>query len=324
MDRSTNISDKSFVSKHHTDTEFIVDNIILTLCISIIVLSFIGNTLILIYILCYIKKRTAHNVGLISIAIADICISTLVIPLYLTVILYKSNTEKDQITTVSCKLSKYLFNWLKTVKIYSIIIMELDNYFAIAKPNRSTMVTGHCILFLAFVWFFGSALNVWELVLNTSALYPVENQTFIRCCISSNDFSYVHTGSRALCFIVIYIIPVSIISFFGCKMCCNYFRFQAPPSAIRLNHYLIIILAFLFFLCFLPSDILNHILYVLYYNTKHLDYKFIRVVSYIDIVAYSNCILGVIIYSIINIRFREFFIQLCKRETNMSSQMQTT
>ena len=240
--------------------------------ITLICISLVGNAYMIAFICGQKKARNAHNIAIVSIAVADIAIGLIVIPTYFSITHYdmtlKNSYREDNMTTYLCKLHKYIYCWCKTVKIYSILAMVLDRYYRVTKPTRNSNLTGRCIFFLSFVWFFGAAYNVWEIVLNTSALIIVENlktgiNTTIRQCISSHHFHYLQDGFKISSLTVTYAIPfIAILALYLQMFIKGYYLADSSlPLKSKRRLLMSFLVTFTFYVCQLPSEIMDYVMY---------------------------------------------------------------
>lgn len=244
--------------------------------LTLMLVSLLGNGYIMLFICGQKKARNAHNITIVSIAVADIAISVVVIPTYIGVSHYDMSNYNDNVTPFLCKIHKYIYHWCKTVKVFSILTMVVDRYYRVTKPTRNTNVTGRCIFFLSFVWFFGAAFNVWEIVLNTSALMTVEHHltgynTTIRQCISSDHFHFLQKGFKLSGLTVTYAIPLCAILILYTLIVIKgyYVTDQSLPLKSKRRLILSILSVTLFYLCQLPAELMEYAIFAILDVTWH-------------------------------------------------------
>ena len=296
------------------DTPVVTAQYIYLATVAITILSIATNLLILIYICCHKRARTALNVAMSSIAVADVFICVIVTPSALVVTRYDVISE-DQLTTTLCKLSKYIFYWCKSIKIYSVMAMILDRYYNTCHPHRNINSVGRCIFFLSIIWFFGAAFNIWEVVISTAALINIEDgraglNITIRMCIASNHFQFVHSAFKISILTVTYAVPMVTAGYYFVRIYmdrANLDKSQSKQMAFSVTAFA------LFYACQLPSDILN---YMIYYLMAHVSVRTLVAAQSLDIVAYAHCLLNACAFVLLSPDIHESLRRRCKQWTS--------
>ena len=187
--------------------------------IAVLVASFLGNVGVVYYICGQKRARTTHNITIVSMAAADLLTVMFVMPTYL--LIWRREAMADSAAQLLCKLNKYMWNWNKTVIIYSMLAMVIDRYLKVSRPYKISTMTGRCMFFLNFVWFFGASYNIWKIILNTCSLVTVDvlgdtssvpNVTLRRCFVThSPTYSYLPELFLFGDTLVIYVFPCMTI-----------------------------------------------------------------------------------------------------------------
>ncbi|ELT95030.1 hypothetical protein CAPTEDRAFT_217017 [Capitella teleta] len=224
---------------------------------SCMVLSLLCNVAIICVISSQKKAKSTPNITMISVATADALAAAFVIPTHF--VLTKSNPH-SHIAPFICKLHVYVWYWCKTTSIYSIIAMLCDRYNRLLKPLKShANISGRYMFYLSFVWFFGAAYNIWEIVLNSSIdTFDGYNLTY-RPCGPSRQFYHLYSGFMVVDLLVIFIFPFTIVSFFFSSIFHDVLhpdeRVQRPRLTGRRRLLLSVGLFIVFYVCHLPFEI---------------------------------------------------------------------
>lgn len=229
--------------------------------------SLLGNITVIFFICAQKKARTTPNITMVSIAMADILTAAFVIPSHFAIM--QHNTAQHNIM---CKLHIYVWCWCKTSTIYSIVAMICDRYNRFFKPFKSNQnMSGRFMFFLSFIWFFGAAYNIWEIVLNASSVQLVQlpdlslNVT-LRGCGSSQRFQYLYHGFLVMDILVIFIFPFIIVSFFFSSISHDVLHPDDRVTRQRVSTgkrrmVLSVTIFCLFYACQLPYEILDAVTY---------------------------------------------------------------
>ncbi len=216
----------------------------------------------MIYFICGQKKaRTTHNITIVSVAVASILTSSVVLPTHLALFLY--NNPFDSVSPFLCKMSKYIGYWCKTVTIYSTLGMVMNRYFKAIDPRGQTFLTGRCMFYLNFVWFSGAAYNIWKIVVNTSYLLHIrsghvilENST-VKWCSFSGRFVNLEKGFLVADYIIVYTLPLMITTYMFTSLLVHLCKMYKTEETLKSQGRILMaaMFAFLFFVCQLPLQI---------------------------------------------------------------------
>lgn len=182
-------------------------------CGIVIILSLVGNTLVVSVVLKYKRLQNATNFILVSLAIADLTVSIFVmIPSMIT------DVKREWIfNRVFCKFYNSFDIFCCTASILHLLLVAVDRYVAIFKPlSYRTMVRKlHVFGMVMFVWFLSGIISFipifleWNLIGHDS--YD-ENSNSINTTLISNQ-----TNTKELCALeanIPYAIVSSSLSFY--------------------------------------------------------------------------------------------------------------
>jgi hypothetical protein len=184
-------------------------------CGLVIILSLVGNTLVVSVILKYKRLQNATNYILLSLAIADLTVSIFVmIPSMIT------DVKREWIfNRFFCKFYNSFDIFGCTASILHLLLVAVDRYVAIFKPlSYRTMVRKlHVFGMVTFVWFLSGIISFipifleWNLIVIGNDLKRNENLNINTTLISNK------TSTKQLCALeanIPYAIVSSSLSFY--------------------------------------------------------------------------------------------------------------
>lgn len=117
----------------------------------VVILTVIGNTLVVLSVAIYKRMRTFTNVFLVSLATADFLVGVLIMPIALVDLMQNHHWTFGRIV---CKLWTTADVFLCTASILNLCVISLDRYFAITSPLIYTRTRSHklAVGLVASVW----------------------------------------------------------------------------------------------------------------------------------------------------------------------------
>lgn len=127
------------------------------ICGLVIILSLLGNTLVVFVILRYKRLQNATNFILLSLAIADLTVSILVM---IPSMIYDIG-KKWTFGEIFCKFYNSFDITCCTASILHLLLVALDRYVAIFKPlsYRNLVRKLHVFAIVAFVWLLSACIS---------------------------------------------------------------------------------------------------------------------------------------------------------------------
>ncbi|XP_078542080.1 bombesin receptor subtype-3 [Lissotriton helveticus] len=243
----------------------------------IISVGLLGNV-ILIKVFFKIKSmQTVPNIFITSLAFGDLLLLLTCVPVDAT----RYIADSWSFGRAGCKALSFIQLTSVGVSVFTLTVLSADRYRAIVKPlelQTSDAVMKTCAK-AGCVWIISMLIAVPEAVFSDIYIFisPDENSTFEACApypVSEKILQEVHA---LMCFLVFYIIPLSIISIYYFLIARTLYRstFNMPAEvhgharkqieARKRVAKTVLVLVGLFAFCWLP----NHILYLYRSFTYH-------------------------------------------------------
>ncbi|CAH2315158.1 bombesin receptor subtype-3 [Pelobates cultripes] len=245
----------------------------------IISVGLLGNA-ILIKVFFKIKSmQTVPNIFITSLAFGDLLLLLTCVPV---------DASRYMVDTwlfgrIGCKVISFIQLTSVGVSVFTLTVLSADRYRAIVKPlelQTSDAVLKTCGKALC-VWIISMLLAAPEAVF--SDLYefgdPEKNTSFKACAPYPVSEKILQETHSLMCFLVFYIVPLSIISAYYFLIARTLYRSTCNMPAEEHTHArkqiesrkrvakTVLVLVALFALCWLP----NHILYLYRSFTYHSD-----------------------------------------------------
>ncbi|TPP66095.1 Tyramine/octopamine receptor [Fasciola gigantica] len=162
------------------------------LTIAITVLIIVGNVLVIISVLVHPPLRQVHNILLVSLAVADLAVGLLVVPLNIVTIIFKGHWIFGPIW---CTVHVAADIFFSTASILNLCTVAVDRYLVIRYPayylNHRTLTTFFSFIILVYLL---SALIVIPPLFGWAApdyvTFQMANHTRFQCSFN-NEIGYV-------------------------------------------------------------------------------------------------------------------------------------
>ena len=169
-------------------------------------LGLAGNVLVLFVIIRNKSMQTVTNFFLANLAVADLLVVIFcIIPKLLYYIL-----PSWPLGVAVCKLHHYMISATSTASIFILTVISVERFIAILFPlrTRQILTAPHLIVVISFVWISSAAVNIPQLLVNTTQLF----NSVIYCAANNNlsvHFFYVYT---IISFSVFYTLPLVVMA----------------------------------------------------------------------------------------------------------------
>ncbi|XP_045764319.1 QRFP-like peptide receptor [Maniola jurtina] len=317
------------------------DVVIIVLYVIVLAASLSANTLLIFIVIKFQYMRSVTNIFLVNLSVADLLVTLFCMPVQIA----KSVTLLWYFGEVMCKTVNFLQGVAVASSVFTITAMSVDRYLAITQSLRQPWMPsrrGACSL-LAALWLISFAIFAPLL-----AVAAVEKEVIPSLSRTRNGSVYVETVIEfctekwpdsirkelfgTFSFILVYAVPGCIVvvsySLMGRRLCSVLPPFdQTEGSAnsqqrLRLVRerkrvaWILLLLAVLFALCWLPYNILQLLLDV---NAVRED-SIALVLPYTLLLGHTNSAINPIVYCLMTRNFRRSLRKLlCHDPGNIHS-----
>uniref|UniRef100_A0A3P9L5H3 5-hydroxytryptamine receptor 2B n=1 Tax=Oryzias latipes TaxID=8090 RepID=A0A3P9L5H3_ORYLA len=190
------------------------------LIIMVIIPTIGGNILVILAVSLERKLQNATNYFLMSLAVADLLVGLLVMPIALVTVLYNSGWPLPDFL---CPIWLFLDVLFSTASIMHLCAISLDRYIAIKKPIQHSQYKSRAkaIVKIALVWLISICIAIPIPIKGLTNYHPSNNITFNSnhtCLLKTDTFrDFIIFGSLAAFFIplmimmVIYLLTVQVL-----------------------------------------------------------------------------------------------------------------
>ncbi|KAL5271643.1 hypothetical protein ACHWQZ_G002049 [Mnemiopsis leidyi] len=282
-----------------------------------IVLGFIGftivcgNVFVLVTMYRYPRVRTVSNMFIISLAVSDLIVGLLTVPVTVTSL----HTGKWVFGSGMCSLSAFMDNMAIVASIWNLQMSSIDRYVAITRPLQYKILITYNMsyMMIGVVWVVCAVLAMFPLVGWDRYIYSNKSYS---CGINGNSDYF-------LCFLILGIfVPlfVTIYSYLNIGYCAikhslsskrdkqmQGIAIQKQAVKKRNLRISVTVLSIIgaFIVCTLPLFVMGLLQFCgVRFRTKHLTDMFVHVLLL------SNSALNPILYSFGTYQFREAFVDL--------------
>ncbi|XP_077440263.1 5-hydroxytryptamine receptor 2B [Vanacampus margaritifer] len=190
------------------------------LIVMVIIPTIGGNILVILAVSLERKLQNATNYFLMSLAVADLLVGLLVMPIALATVLYNSDWPLPDFI---CPIWLFLDVLFSTASIMHLCAISLDRYIAIKKPIQHSQYKSRAkaMVKIALVWLISICIAIPIPIKGLRNYQPRNNNTFNSnhtCQLKTDTFrEFIMFGSMAAFFVpliimmVIYLLTVHVL-----------------------------------------------------------------------------------------------------------------
>ncbi|NXI49573.1 GALR2 protein, partial [Chloroceryle aenea] len=269
----------------------------------IFLVGMVGNCLVLAVLLRNGQVKNTTNLFILNLGVADLCFIFFCIPFQATIYTLESWVFGPFV----CKAVHFIIYLPMYASSFTLATVSLDRYLAIRYPlhSRELRTPRNALLAIFFIWglsfiFSGPYLSYYQefKLANLTVCHPIWE-------ISQRKVMDTFT------FIFSYIIPVLILSLTYMRTIHYLWKSVDPlqdmsesKKAKRKVTRMIIIVAVLFCLCWLPHHLIILCVWFGYFPLNHVTYV-LRILSHL--ISYANSCVNPIVYALVSKHFRKGF-----------------
>ncbi|XP_041756107.1 galanin receptor 2a [Coregonus clupeaformis] len=291
--------------QNQTGANWRTESVIISLVFSLIFLvGTLGNGLVLTVLLWNRQMNTkTTNLFILNLGVADLCFIVFCVPFQATIY----TMDEWVFGPFLCKVVHFIIYLTMYASIFTLTAVSLDRYLAIRYPLRSREMRTHrnaltsiCVVWGLSLVFSGPYLSYYrQMDLDGTVVcipaWQIQDRRLMDVCT----------------FFFGYLIPVLILSLTYARTICYLWTTVDPMKdmsesrrAKRKVTKMIIIVAVLFCLCWLPHHLVILCMWFGHFPLNHTTY-ILRILSHL--VAYANSCLNPIVYALVSKHFRKGF-----------------
>ncbi|KAG8133591.1 hypothetical protein E2320_011359, partial [Naja naja] len=286
--------------------------IIITAVYSMVfVVGLVGNSLVMFVIIRYTKMKTATNIYIFNLALADALVTT-TMPFQSTEYLMNTWPFGD----VLCKIVISIDYYNMFTSIFTLTMMSVDRYIAVCHPVKAldfrtplkAKIINICI------WVLSSSVGISAIVLGGTKVR--EDTRSIECSLQFPDDDYVWWDifMKICVFVFAFIIPVLIIIVCYTLMILRLKSVRLLSGSrekdrnLRRITRLVLVVVAVFIICWTPIHI-----FVLVEALGDVSHSTAAISSYYFCIAlgYTNSSLNPILYAFLDENFKRCFKDFC-------------
>ncbi|XP_060099779.1 kappa-type opioid receptor [Heteronotia binoei] len=284
--------------------------IIITAVYSMVfVVGLVGNSLVMFVIIRYTKMKTATNIYIFNLALADALVTT-TMPFQSTVYLMNSWPFGD----VLCKIVISIDYYNMFTSIFTLTMMSVDRYIAVCHPVKAldfrtplkAKIINICI------WLLSSSVGISAIVLGGTKIR--EGSTECSLQFPDEDYVWWDIFMKICVFVFAFIIPVLIIVVCYTLMILRLKSVRLLSGSrekdrnLRRITRLVLVVVAVFIICWTPIHI-----FVLVEALGDVSHSTAAISSYYFCIAlgYTNSSLNPILYAFLDENFKRCFKDFC-------------
>lgn len=170
-------------------SQFHIQSVLISLTFIVIIFgTIVGNILVCVAVCLVRKLRRPCNYLLVSLAVSDLCVAILVMP----IAMFYEIQGKWIFGEIVCNLWVSFDVLSCTASILNLCMISVDRYYAITKPLEYGVkrTPKRMIICVILVWFGAACISLPPLLILGNEHQIDENGTKIKACIVCQSFGY--------------------------------------------------------------------------------------------------------------------------------------
>ncbi|KAM7176647.1 kappa-type opioid receptor isoform 2-T2 [Macrochelys suwanniensis] len=297
------------LQQNHTSISPAIPIIITAVYSVVFVVGLVGNSLVMFVIIRYTKMKTATNIYIFNLAMADALVTT-TMPFQSTEYLMNSWPFGD----VLCKIVISIDYYNMFTSIFTLTMMSVDRYIAVCHPVKAldfrtplkAKIINICI------WLLSSSVGISAIVLGGTKVREGDTE----CSLQFPDTDYVWWDifMKICVFVFAFVIPVLIIIVCYTLMILRLKSVRLLSGSrekdrnLRRITRLVLVVVAVFIICWTPIHI-----FVLVEALGDVPHSTAAISSYYFCIAlgYTNSSLNPILYAFLDENFKRCFKDFC-------------
>ncbi|XP_060631285.2 kappa-type opioid receptor [Anolis sagrei] len=301
------------LQQNHTNISPAIPIIITAVYSVVFVVGLVGNSLVMFVIIRYTKMKTATNIYIFNLALADALVTT-TMPFQSTEYLMNSWPFGD----VLCKIVISIDYYNMFTSIFTLTMMSVDRYIAVCHPVKAldfrtplkAKIINICI------WLLSSSVGISAIVLGGTKVRDDMDPAITECSLQfpDDDYDWWDTFMKICVFVFAFIIPVLIIVVCYTLMILRLKSVRLLSGSrekdrnLRRITRLVLVVVAVFIICWTPIHI-----FVLVEALGDVSHSTAAISSYYFCIAlgYTNSSLNPILYAFLDENFKRCFKDFC-------------
>ena len=277
----------------------------------ILVVSLIGNSLIVIIVFKTPTLRKPMNFMIVNMAISDLLFPIFLFPLNLVEMQADFWLISDSLHLTLCKIGFFLLTVSATVSIQSLILITVDRFGAVVMPIRGSPLISRrlCLFFIVVTWIVAIAANSPYLFTFKLVEYPGE---MVMCAVQKSSANYYLLAYFIAFFYIPFVLLTTLYAIILIKLKQHAHPGEQTANAeemrSRRNRNVLkmaIVIVFLFFLCWIPYITNQTIFFFAPNSSIWFSCNLLVYDSFVSFMAAANCAVNPMICLIFSSNYRQ-------------------
>ncbi|CAG4966498.1 unnamed protein product [Parnassius apollo] len=306
------------------DILFQPEVVLIGLYVPILILSLITNILLIVVAVKYNYTKSVTNIFLVNLATADLLVTSVCMPIQLS----KAITLVWFYGDTVCKIVNYIQGVAVAASVFTLTAMSVDRWLSIApEPRLRPPGKRQALLLLTLLWFAALLIFIPLLMVATvtKEAVPIISKAYENISIETRDVHFCTeewSGPESrkkfgiFSFTLVYAIPgsITILSYacMGRTLCSVRPPFDIDEGNVSMQQglrlmrerkrvaWILLLLAVLFALCWLPYNIMQLLLDINIVNAKNLSVY----LPYALFIGHANSAINPIVYCLMTRNFQ--------------------